>query len=302
MTANNTTTFESIVEPIKIRIDKQLVTLIENYPSAAEQLKDAMHYSLLNGGKRMRPALISIVGDMLGSEQQDTDIAGMAIECIHAYSLIHDDLPAMDDDDIRRGKPTNHIKYGDATAILAGDALQTLAFEIIADHKMSRFGDRKRIKLVSLLAKASGLSGMCAGQSIDLISTGKDIELTLLSQLHQLKTGALIKASVLMAAALSPDTSPDDLSQLAVFADKIGLAFQVQDDILDVTGDSSILGKPQGSDVRLNKNTYVSHLTLQGAQEYLRELHDEALQALNRLPYNTSQLEAFTHYLVNRNH
>ncbi|WP_370545342.1 (2E,6E)-farnesyl diphosphate synthase [Glaciecola sp. MH2013] len=282
------------------RIDNKLNVFIAAQESAAENLSEAMQYSLFAGGKRMRPLLINIVGQMLGAQQDDLDVASMAVECVHAYSLIHDDLPAMDDDALRRGKPTNHIQYGEATAILAGDALQTLAFEIVLNAPLSDDAEHKRIEMAKILANASGINGMCAGQSIDLMATGKEISISQLTKLHQLKTGALLQACVSMGAVLAPKVDTAHVAALKRFADKIGLAYQVQDDILDVVSDSETLGKPQGSDSALNKNTFVSHLGLEGSQSFLHNLHHEALQALSSLPHDTTQLVSFTDFLVKR--
>jgi farnesyl diphosphate synthase len=292
--------FSSIQQNVQARIDQKLTQFIEQQTQTANELVAAMKYSAVGGGKRMRPLLLSIVGEMLGADQDDLDVASMAIECIHAYSLIHDDLPAMDDDALRRGKPTNHIQYGEATAILAGDALQTLAFEIVLNHPLSAPNDAKRIDLARVIAKASGVNGMCAGQSIDLIATGNDISLEQLTQLHQLKTGALLNACVSLGSILAPRITDEETELLQRYAKKVGLAFQVQDDILDVISDSETLGKPQGSDFELNKNTFVSHLGLEGSQSFLQKLHHEALQAISSLPYDTEQLKAFTDYLVSR--
>jgi farnesyl diphosphate synthase len=292
--------FSSIHQDVQSRIDQKLSEFIDQQTQAADQLVAAMKYSVIGGGKRMRPLLLSIVGEMLGAKQDDLDVASMAIECIHAYSLIHDDLPAMDDDALRRGKPTNHIQYGEATAILAGDALQTLAFEIILNHPLSPENTSKRIELAKLIAKAAGVNGMCAGQSIDLIATGSSISLEQLTQLHQLKTGALLEACVSLGAILAPEINDEQVQLLQKYANKIGLAFQVQDDILDVVSDSETLGKPQGSDFDLDKNTFVSHLGLEGSQSFLQKLHHEALQAISSLPYNTEKLKAFTDFLVSR--
>ena len=283
------------------RIDDKLTQFISQQCLIAEELSAAMQYSLFAGGKRMRPLLLTLVGDMLGAQKDDLDVASMAIECVHAYSLIHDDLPAMDDDALRRGKPTNHIKFGEATAILAGDALQTLAFEIVLNHPLSEKAENKRLEVSRILAHASGLNGMCAGQSIDLMATGNTISLDALTELHRLKTGALLEACVSIGAALAPDVDAQHISTLQNYARTIGLAFQVQDDILDVVSDSETLGKPQGSDSELDKNTFVSHLGLEGSQSFLQKLHHEALQALHSLPYETENLVAFTDYLVTRN-
>lgn len=296
----NIASVAAIQQDVQTRIDLKLSHFIGQQNPIANELLAAMKYSLVGGGKRMRPLLLSIVGDMLGVAQDDIDVASMAIECIHAYSLIHDDLPAMDNDALRRGKATNHIQFGEATAILAGDALQTLAFEIVLNHQLSPSNDSKRIELAKVIANASGMNGMCAGQSIDLIATGKEISLQQLTQLHQLKTGALLSACVSLACTLAADMDEKDIDLLCKYAAKIGLAFQVQDDILDVISDSEILGKPQGSDTALDKNTFVSHLGLEGSQQYLQKLHNEALQAIELLPYNTEVLKQFTAFLVKR--
>ncbi|MFT6087155.1 MAG: farnesyl diphosphate synthase [Glaciecola sp.] len=290
----------AIQQALQIRIDRKLERFIEQQTQAADELIGAMKYSVLGGGKRIRPLLLSIVGTMLGADEDDLDVASMSVECIHAYSLIHDDLPAMDNDALRRGKPTSHIQYGEATAILAGDALQTLAFEIILNHPLSEQNGLKRIDMAKVIAMSSGVNGMCAGQSIDLTATGNEISLEQLTQLHQLKTGALLSACVSLATILAPQISDEHSQLLQKYASRIGLAFQVQDDILDVVSDSETLGKPQGSDTELDKNTFVSHLGLEGSQIFLRKLHNEALQTITYLPYNTEQLKAFTDFLVSR--
>jgi len=300
LTSPTAVSLSSIQEDVQTRIDRKLALFIDQQTQTADELIAAMKYSVFSGGKRMRPMLLSIVGSMLDANPDDLDVASMSIECIHAYSLIHDDLPAMDDDALRRGKPTNHIQFGEATAILAGDALQTLAFEIVLNHSLSPDNSAKRIDMLKVIAKASGVNGMCAGQSIDLLATGKEISLAQLTELHQLKTGALLSACVSLGAILTPNISAEHTQQLQKYASKIGLAFQVQDDILDVISDSETLGKPQGSDTDLNKNTFVSHLGLEGSQSFLQRLHNEALQAIASLPYNTDELKAFTDFLVSR--
>jgi farnesyl diphosphate synthase len=289
-----------IQKNVQIRIDAKLRDFIALQDPAADELIAAMKYSLFSGGKRIRPLLLSIVGEMLGANQDDVDVAGMAIECIHAYSLIHDDLPAMDDDAFRRGKPTNHIQFGEATAILAGDALQTLAFQVVLNEQLSARNDNNRVEMARIIANASGVNGMCAGQSIDLIATGNEISLPQLTQLHRLKTGALLSACVSLACILAPDVSEEHVALLSNYAKNIGLAFQVQDDILDVISDSETLGKPQGSDTELNKNTFVSHLGLEGSQQFLQKLHHKALRDIDSLPYSTEKLKAFTDFLVHR--
>ncbi|WJG08412.1 (2E,6E)-farnesyl diphosphate synthase [Aliiglaciecola sp. LCG003] len=286
----------------QLRVDEILQGFFQVSEEHAPKLKSAMQYALFNGGKRMRPFLVYATGEMLGAKQQDLDYPAVAIECIHAYSLVHDDLPAMDDDDLRRGKATCHIAYDEATAILAGDALQTMAFDILANATLSHDSPKMQLALIKQLSHASGYDGMCGGQAIDLASTDKRISQAQLQQLHSLKTGALLRVAVSMAATLSPDVAPESTRLLNEFSVNLGLAFQVQDDILDIVGDSSTLGKPQGSDQAQNKSTYPSILGLRGAKDYLSQLHQQALHALRALPYNTSVLETFTDFTVQRNH
>ena len=292
----------SLHQHIKQRIDASLQDLINDLPDAAPRLKASMLYALTNGGKRMRPLLVHLVGNMLDIPDNDQRAISMAIECIHAYSLVHDDLPAMDDDDLRRGNPTCHIAFDEATAILAGDALQTQAFSIVAEHPMSAFANHRRAQLVAVLARAAGYSGMCGGQAIDLAATGKQITLAELQHLHQLKTGALLTACVEMVCLVTEQLDSNHQQLLCRFANRIGLAFQVQDDILDVTASTETLGKPKGSDEARGKNTFPSLLGLDGARQELAKLHQEALQALDGLPYNTDYLVAFTDLMVSRSH
>ena len=292
----------SLHQHIKQRIDASLQDLINDLPDAAPRLKASMLYALTNGGKRMRPLLVHLVGNMLDIPDNDQRAISMAIECIHAYSLVHDDLPAMDDDDLRRGNPTCHIAFDEATAILAGDALQTQAFSIVAEHPMSTFANHRRAQLVAVLARAAGYSGMCGGQAIDLAATGKQITLAELQHLHQLKTGALLTACVEMVCLVTEQLDSNHQQLLCRFANRIGLAFQVQDDILDVTASTETLGKPKGSDEARGKNTFPSLLGLDGARQELAKLHQEALQALDGLPYNTEYLVAFTDLMVSRSH
>lgn len=267
-----------------------------------KKLHDAMHYGLLIGGKRMRPYLAYITGESLGAEQTDINAIAAALECIHAYSLLHDDLPAMDDDDLRRGQPTCHKAFDEATAILAGDALQTLAFDIIANHAFSEKTKPKQVVLIQQLVTASGYQGMCGGQALDLSATNKTIGLEELEKLHSLKTGALLEASVLMAAECSTNVSIQEKQILKEYAQLVGLAYQVQDDIIDITSSEEELGKPKGSDLAANKSTYPALLGLQGAQEKAENLFQQALQALARLPYNTQSLAEFATFIVKRSH
>ena len=293
----NLTTFQLTCRD---RVNLTLSQAINALPEHSETLKQAMKYSLLIGGKRMRPFLVYTIGKMLSVREEELDGPAAAIEIIHAYSLIHDDLPAMDNDNLRRGHPTCHIQFDEATAILAGDALQTLAFEILCDYPLSDRLTVKRVELIKILCHASGYNGMCGGQAMDLAATDQHISQQQLQELHAKKTGALLIACVEMSIALSTDVTPQNRQYLMTFARTIGLAFQVQDDILDVIGDSKVLGKTQGSDQAQNKSTYPAMLGLDQAQNYLKELHKQALQALHALPYNTHMLVSFTDFVIHR--
>lgn len=284
------------------RNNQQLNHWLDKIEYQDQTLTKAMRYGLLLGGKRVRPYLVYITGELFGLSLNDLDTPASAIECIHAYSLIHDDLPAMDDDELRRGKATCHIEFDEATAILTGDALQTFAFTILAEGYLSDSSEAQRIKLVQELAKASGSVGMCMGQSLDLEAENRDVTLSELEAIHRNKTGALIKCAVRMGALCAGQKGLEQLPFLDRYADAVGLAFQVQDDILDVIGDTKTLGKPQGSDQTLNKSTYPALLGLEGAQQKAQGLLQDALQALQAIPYNTSQLEKFARYAVERSH
>ena len=284
------------------RINHFLQHKLSQLPVTDEKLLEAMRYGLLIGGKRMRPYLAYITAESLELPLEDIDGIAAALECIHAYSLLHDDLPAMDDDDLRRGKPTCHKAFDEATAILAGDSLQTLAFDIIINHPFSDYADGKRIILIQHLVNASGYQGMCGGQALDLAATDKQISLAELERLHSLKTGALLKASVLMSAECSSSISDSEKQALALYADHIGLAYQVRDDIIDIISTEEELGKPAGSDLAANKSTYPALLGLQGAQKKADHLYKQSLQALATLPYNTQSLEEFATFIVKRTH
>ncbi|PCI55164.1 MAG: (2E,6E)-farnesyl diphosphate synthase [Gammaproteobacteria bacterium] len=284
------------------RINNFLTLQLDELPINDDKLHQAMRYGLLIGGKRMRPYLAYITGEALGANLDDIDGIAGALECIHAYSLLHDDLPAMDDDDLRRGQPTCHKAFDEATAILAGDSLQTLAFDILANHPFSKAIQSKQIKLIQQLVSASGYQGMCGGQALDLAATNQQIDVEKLEKLHSLKTGALLEASVLMAAECAPQTTEKDKEALKKYAQLIGLAYQVQDDIIDITSTQEQLGKPSGSDLAANKSTYPALLGLQGAQQKAENLFQQALQALTGLPYNTQSLAEFATFIVKRNH
>jgi len=296
------TTMTPLLETItqyQARVNQQLSLHIEKAQPTSSKLNDVMAYGALLGGKRVRPFLVYAVGEMLGSTQQKLDPLACAIECVHAYSLIHDDLPAMDDDALRRGQNTCHIEFDEASAILAGDALQTLAFDIISSP-IEGLSAKTQLKMVNVLAKASGDAGMCGGQSLDLEAENKQVNLANLEKIHAAKTGALIEAAVTFGA-LSDETLPvEHLNFLQQFSSAIGLAFQVQDDILDIISDTKTLGKPQGSDIALQKSTYPALLGLEQAIAKAESLYQEALHALAQLPYNTQLLESFALYVIKR--
>ncbi|MGR6860966.1 (2E,6E)-farnesyl diphosphate synthase [Aliivibrio salmonicida] len=273
---------------------------LEKIEIQQQPLTEAMKYALLLGGKRARPYLVYITAEMLGINSEHADAAAAAVECIHSYSLIHDDLPAMDNDDLRRGHATCHIKFNEATAILAGDALQTLAFDILANGMLAKEAESSRIDMIRALSKASGASGMCMGQSLDLQAEGKLVDLASLEKIHAHKTGALMKCAIQLGALCAGEKGKTILPQLEKYADAIGLAFQVQDDILDIISDTETLGKPQGSDLELEKSTYPALLGLNGAQQKTEQLYQTAINALNDIPYNTDAMQAFAQYVIER--
>ena len=291
---------ESSLALYQQRVEQVMTAALAAQPITDPQLLAAMQYSLLSGGKRIRPFLVYAVGEMLGASLHDLDAPAAAIECLHTYSLIHDDLPAMDDDDLRRGRPTCHKAFNEATAILAGDALQALSFELLSSHTYQQVAHSKRLQMVQQLACQAGYSGMCGGQAIDLAHTNKQMTVEALEAMHQLKTGALIECAVQMAWLASPATEPAELQALIRYARALGLAFQVQDDILDIEGDTATLGKPQGSDQQANKATYPALLGLPAAKAKAQLLFAEAKQALTMLPYDTQPLSAFAHYVIAR--
>lgn len=283
------------------RVQIELASLLtsEQHPDVTERLLDAMRYATLNSGKRLRPALIYAVAESLNIPLTQVDKAACAIELIHSYSLVHDDLPAMDDDDLRRGQPTCHIQYDEATAILVGDAQQTLAFSILTES--AELSAESRLEMIRLLSHAAGINGMIGGQMLDIASEGQNIELVRLEQLHTMKTGALIQAALLMGAAASP-LYAEVKQALADLGKTIGLAFQVQDDILDIEGDTDTLGKPQGSDLQADKSTYPKLLGLEGAKRYRNQLIEQAQQQYQQLPFTSPFLVQLIDYIGQRNH
>ncbi|MAD47620.1 MAG: (2E,6E)-farnesyl diphosphate synthase [Oceanospirillaceae bacterium] len=283
------------------RVEQQLQQHIQKLNLRHERLAQAMTYGVLNGGKRLRPFLLYATCAALGGTQEQADSAAVALEMVHSYSLVHDDLPAMDDDDLRRGKPTCHIAFDEATAILAGDGLLTGAFEVLATAPCQN--DAQRLTLIRLLAGSAGGSGMVAGQSIDLSHVGQRMTLDELETMHRHKTGALIRAAVLMGAACAADGADEQtLSALTRYAEALGLAFQVWDDILDIEGDTSVLGKHQGADLALNKPTYPALLGMEGARRKAHDLVSDAVQALSEVNGDTGILQQLAHYVVTRDH
>jgi farnesyl diphosphate synthase len=256
---------------------------------------------VLSGGKRVRPALVYATAAALRVPLDQVDGAACAVELIHAYSLVHDDLPAMDNDDLRRGRPTCHKAFDEATAILVGDALQVLAFELLTEGPGLPPSTAKRLQLVSLLARASGTQGMAGGQALDLAATGRKLSLAEVELMHARKTGALIHASVMMAASCSPDVSDSTLAALDDYAQSIGLAFQIQDDLLDVEGDPAVIGKATGADIALNKPTYPAVAGVEASRTRMHQLHGAALDALRRVGLQDGALVALSDWLVLRN-
>ena len=277
------------------QIEETMFALVEQIDAPAD-LKESMLYSLKAGGKRIRPLFVLAVLELYRENLQDGLIVGSVIEIIHTYSLIHDDLPSMDNDDFRRGKPTNHKVYGEALATLAGDALNTLAFGILARMEISA---EKRIELVQLLSVAAGAEGMVGGQVLDMEGEQRQLNLAELEQVHVNKTGALLRFSIEAGAVLA-DVSEQDRATLKEYAHHIGLAFQIQDDILDIEGTTEELGKTAGKDVASDKSTYPALLTLEGAKEKLAEHYQHAINALDQLPIDVSLLRDFAAYIVHR--
>jgi geranylgeranyl pyrophosphate synthase len=265
-----------------------------------QRLHAAQRYSVLGGGKRLRPLLVYFTGEALNIAPQMLDAPAAAVELIHSYSLVHDDLPAMDDDDLRRGQPTTHRAFDEATAILAGDSLQVLAFSLLSRDRTPGVSAEARLRMIQILADASGTAGMAGGQAIDLGAVGRDIDLEELEGMHRLKTGALIRASVLMAAACAPNLSPAAWDALDGYSQDIGLAFQIQDDILDVEGDTDEIGKTSGADAARAKPTYPSVLGLAAAKQRAAELEARACQRLEPLGESAQVLYWLAGFVVKR--
>lgn len=289
------------LQPVQERIAKLAEQHLAALDVADARLAEAMRYALMNGGKRLRPFLIYATMDALNAPQKLADSAAVALEMIHSYSLVHDDLPAMDDDDLRRGKPTCHIAFDEATAILAGDALLNGAYEVLSAAQ--EVSPQQRLELITILGRAAGSAGMVGGQAIDILHVGKELNLEQLEKMHLHKTGALIRVAVSMGAVCAgASDQPSLIAALDTYARAVGLAFQVQDDILDIEGDTAVLGKQQGADEALNKPTYPALLGLEGARKKATDLVEEAVASLSDLPGDTSTLAELARYIISRDH
>jgi geranylgeranyl pyrophosphate synthase len=286
----------------RARVERELDRWLPSAAAVPERLHAAQRYSALAPGKRIRPALVYATAESLGVALERVDGAACAVELIHAYSLVHDDLPAMDNDDLRRGRPTCHRAFDEATAILAGDSLQVLAFALLATHPGLDAEPATRVRLIELLAEASGTGGMAGGQALDLAAQGRSLSLAEVEQIHVLKTGALIRACVLMAAACAARLTATEREVLDRVGKLVGLAFQIQDDILDVDGDASVLGKATGGDRARDKPTYPAVAGIEAARRRVRELHDSADALLAQCGWGGSALAALCGWLLARRH
>jgi farnesyl diphosphate synthase len=282
------------------RLDRALEHWLPAAGTHPQSLHTAMRYTALNGGKRIRPTLVYASGQAVGAAAEHLDSPACAIELIHAYSLIHDDLPAMDDDDLRRGKPSCHKAFGEASAILAGDALQSLAFYVLTHDHSSTPDTATRMRMIETLSLAAGSRGMAGGQAIDLDATGQQLNIAELEDMHIHKTGALIRASVMLGAICATGTADAQLEKLDHYAKCIGLAFQIRDDILDVEGETHMLGKHTGMDQQLEKSTYPALMGLEAARQRATELHREAMDSLSEFPASADPLRWIATYVVER--
>jgi geranylgeranyl pyrophosphate synthase len=295
-------TFRDRLETWQARMESALAARLPGPDVVPGRLHEAMRYTVLGGGKRIRPALVFATARAVGLTDEEVEAAACAIELIHVYSLVHDDLPAMDDDDLRRGRPTCHKAYDEATAVLVGDALQTLAFHVLAKDSALPASPAIRLRLVELLAEASGSFGMAGGQAIDLSAQGKQLNLAEVEEMHSRKTGALIRVSVMMAAACAEGLEPRLRDALAGFAAPIGLAFQIQDDLLDVLGDVATLGKATGADSERAKPTHPVVIGIQASQERVQLLHSQALDSLAPLGARADLLRSLADWLLSRHY
>ena len=292
--------FGEQLESWRLRMERALETRLPQADVVPSRLHTAMRYSVLGGGKRIRPALLFATARALGLSEDEVEAAACAIELVHVYSLVHDDLPAMDNDDLRRGRPTCHKAFDDATALLVGDALQPLAFQLLASDPALPASPAIRLRLIDLLAHASGTFGMAGGQAIDLAAQGTVLDIQQVEDMHARKTGAVIRASVLMAAECVPTLDPHLYASLGRFAAAVGLAFQIQDDLLDMTGDVSTLGKATGADRERAKPTHPAIIGIPASQQRVQLLHQQAITALAPFGERASDLRSLAHWLLTR--
>jgi len=281
------------------RVDQAILKTFDDQASAASGLKSAMHYAATGDGKRVRPLLIYATANLSGKQLDQVagiDACAVAVELFHTYSLVHDDLPCMDNDDLRRGRPTVHKAFDEASALLVGDALQTMAFQLIAQ---SALNDAQKVQVITSLSTAGGMAGMAGGQAIDLASVGKQLTQNELEMMHRMKTGALLRTAV-QIGAIAIQLKEQEKKSLDEFAGALGLAFQVVDDVLDASSDSQTLGKTAGKDAAANKPTFVSLMGLNGAREFAGKLHQEALDSLSIWGDNADLLRAIASKVVNR--
>lgn len=292
---------QTFLKDCQARVEQTLDRALPAAEQPPKRLHQAMRYAVLSEGKRVRPTLAYASARAIGLAPERVDAGAAAVELIHAYSLIHDDLPAMDDDDLRRGRPSCHKAFDEATAILAGDALQTLAFGVLAEDKHGGTIDGgARVQMIAALARAAGSIGMAGGQALDLESEGSELDLVMLENIHIHKTGALIRASVQMAVLACPDLDPEQANALDHYAKCIGLAFQIQDDLLDVEGDTDVIGKQSGADAAHEKATYPSLMGIGPAHEAANDLITDALDSLSSFDEGADPLRWIARYIVNR--
>jgi geranylgeranyl pyrophosphate synthase len=294
--------FQVFLGDCRSRVEDNLDRWLPDAKTQPVNLHRAMRYAALGQGKRVRPVLVYAVGQTLGAPPEHLDGAACAVELIHAYSLVHDDLPAMDDDDLRRGRPTCHKAFDEATAILAGDALQTLAFRVLSSDTSAPLNAEQRLAMIAELARASGSRGMAGGQALDMEATGRDIDLVQLENLHIHKTGALIVAAARLGAIAAGRGETQDIEPLERFARCIGLAFQVRDDVLDVEGDTEMLGKTGGKDAATDKATYPALIGLDAAREMAETLVQDALDSISGFDQRAEPLRQLARYIVGRLH
>jgi len=290
--------FQSWVAAQQASFEGELRKLLPRSDVSPYRLHEAMSYAVLSGGKRVRPLLVFAAGELVGADERRLQIAAAAVELIHAYSLVHDDMPCMDDDVLRRGKPTCHVQYDEATALLVGDSLQSLAFQLLTEHRLCDDA-AQQLEMIKLLAVASGSRGMAGGQAIDLASVGKTLTLPELEFMHIHKTGALIRAAILLGVQCG-SVSLETRARLDHFGKLVGLAFQVVDDVLDCEADTVTLGKTAGKDAEHGKPTYVSLLGKQGARDMAQQLHREAVESLAEFGAAAQRLRELADFIVLR--